>query len=83
MITVTRLNGSPVVVNAGHLLLVERTPDTVLVLTTGHRIMVRETAEQVIDAVVAYRRRVGGGFPVPVPEGDPGEPAQPPIESES
>jgi flagellar protein FlbD len=59
MVTVTRLDGTQVVVNAGHLLLVERTPDTVLVLTTGDRLMVRESVDQVVERVIEYRRMIG------------------------
>jgi len=58
MFRVTRFDGSELIVNAGHLLLVEHTPDTVLVLTTGDRIMVREGVDDVIDRVVDYRRRI-------------------------
>ena len=60
MIVVTRLDGKEVVVNAGHLLLVESIPDTVLVLTTGHKVMVRESRDQVIEKVVRYRASIGG-----------------------
>jgi len=58
MFRVTRFDGSELVVNAGHLLLVEHTPDTVLVLTTGDRIMVRESVDDVITRVVSYRRLI-------------------------
>jgi len=58
MITLTRLDGRELVVNAGHLLLVEKTPDTVIVLTTGQRIMVREPVQTVVDRVVAFRQRI-------------------------
>ncbi len=57
MIHVTRLDGSDFVVNAGHLLLVEHTPDTVLVLTNGHRLMVRESVDEVVRRVIDFRRR--------------------------
>ena len=57
MIHVTRLDGSDFVVNAGHLLLLEHTPDTVLVLTNGHRLMVRESVGEVIRRVINFRRR--------------------------
>ncbi len=57
MIHVTRLDGSDVVVNAGHLLMVEHAPDSVLVLTTGYRLMVREPVDEIIRRVEAFRRR--------------------------
>ena len=65
MVRVTRFDGSELVVNAGHLLLVEHTPDTVLVLTTGDRIMVRESVDEVINRVVGYRRRIALSAPSP------------------
>jgi flagellar protein FlbD len=61
MIKVTRLDGSIVVVNAGHILLVEQTPDTLLVLTTGYRLVVREPVDEVISRVREFRRSVVAG----------------------
>ena len=84
MISVTRLDGTQVVVNAGHLLLVEKTPDTVLVLTTGRHVMVRETVEQVVERVVEYRRKVGAFWSPPPPTvTESNERAPVPQESES
>lgn len=82
MISLTRLDGKDVVVNADHILTVERTPDTVLHLTTGMRLMVREPVDDVVERVVAYRRRIAGGpdvrrsvapFPRSVPDPKPAE----------
>ncbi len=70
MIKVTRLDGSSVVVNSGHLLLVEQTPDTLLVLTTGYRLVVRESVDEVISRVVAFRRQVAVEIPRSIPSGD-------------
>lgn len=56
MIRVTRLNGSPLVVNADLIELVEQTPDTVIVLTTRNRVMVKESADEVIQRVIAFQR---------------------------
>jgi flagellar protein FlbD len=61
MIAATRLDGREVIINCGHIVTVERTPDTVIELTTGQRIMVRETAEQVVARTVEYRRRIAEG----------------------
>jgi flagellar protein FlbD len=62
MIAVTRLDGADLIVNAGHVVLVERTPDTVIELTTGQRIMVKETVDQVVSRVVDYRQRIASGL---------------------
>ena len=59
LIYLTRLQGEPLVLNSELLLLIERTPDTMLVLVSGQRIMVQETPDEVVDRVVDYRRRVG------------------------
>lgn len=58
MISVTRLRGEPLVVNAELLETVEATPDTVLTLTTGQKFVVRESVEEVVRRVIAYRRAV-------------------------
>lgn len=61
MITLTRLDGHGLVVNADHILAAEATPDTVLLLTTGLKLMVRETVEEVVERAAAWQRRVRGG----------------------
>ena len=79
MIHVTRLDGSDVVINAGHLLMVEHTPDSVLVLTTGYRLMVREPVDEIVRRVEAFRRRSLSpdllAAPLPRPTADEGQPA--------
>jgi flagellar protein FlbD len=57
MITVTRLDGTELVVNVDLVVTIERTPDTVLTLTTGDRIMVKESLDQIVERAVAYRHR--------------------------
>ena len=64
MIHLTRLNQSPVVVNADLIEHIEMTPDTVIVLTTGQKILVRDTANEIIDKVVCFRRSVLEGLPL-------------------
>lgn len=89
MIHVTRLDGSEVVVNAGHLLMVEHTPDSVLVLTNGYRLMVRESVDEIIQRVEDFRRRslspAALGAHLPRPPADDGQPTdgESAIESES
>jgi flagellar protein FlbD len=61
MISLTKLDGREVVVNADHILAVEPTPDTVILLTTGLKLMVREGVEDVVDLTAAWRRRIHGG----------------------
>ncbi|MES1208528.1 MAG: flagellar FlbD family protein [Pseudomonadota bacterium] len=72
MITVTRLDGSLLVVNAELLVTVEPTPDTMIRLTTGERFLVRESVADVVDKVIAYQQAIrrppghaAGGDPPP------------------
>ncbi len=58
MILLTRLGGPEFVVNAEHILTLERTPDTVIVLTTGARLLVHESIDAVVAKVVSYKRRI-------------------------
>jgi flagellar protein FlbD len=57
MITVTRLNGTELVVNDEQIEFLEKTPETVISLTTGKKITVRETTEEVLKRIVEFRRQ--------------------------
>jgi uncharacterized protein YlzI (FlbEa/FlbD family) len=60
MIALTRANGYPIVVNADLIELVERLEgQTVVTLTSGNALAVTEEPAEVLEAVVAYRRRIG------------------------
>lgn len=56
MIALTRLNNSPLVLNAELIKFVESTPDTMITLTTGDRIIVKESSQEVIRRTVEYGR---------------------------
>ena len=58
MIAVTRLNGTPLHVNANLIEMVESTPDTLIILTTGRKIMVSESVEDVTHLILKYHRLV-------------------------
>jgi flagellar protein FlbD len=58
MISLTRLNGRTVVVNAELIKFVESTPDTMLTLVSGDHFMVQESVEDVVERAVEYARRV-------------------------
>ncbi len=47
MITVTRINGKQVTINALLIELVEEAADTVITLTTGNKIVVKETTSEI------------------------------------
>jgi flagellar protein FlbD len=59
MITVTRLNGKQLTVNALIIESIEETPDTMLTLITGKKIMVLEKAPVVVSLVESYLMRIG------------------------
>ena len=60
MITVTRLHGAELVVNAELIELVEATPDTHLTLTDGRQLIVQEAPDEIVARVIAYRRAASG-----------------------
>jgi len=59
MITVTRLNGTRVTVNALLIETVEETPDTIITLTTGKKFVVTEKTPEVIGLTQAYFAKIG------------------------
>jgi flagellar protein FlbD len=56
MIRVTRLNGTPFVLNAELIQTLDRTPDTVITLVDGKKLIVAEDFDEVVDLVLEYRR---------------------------
>lgn len=64
MIKLTKINGTPIVVNAELLETVEATPDTIITLTTGKKILIRDTNDEVIRKVVAYKNEICGRITV-------------------
>jgi flagellar protein FlbD len=59
MVSLTRLNGKAIVINALLIETIEETPDTVISLTTGKKVMVLEPAETVIGLIQAYMQKIG------------------------
>ncbi|UPT73160.1 MAG: flagellar FlbD family protein [Elusimicrobiota bacterium] len=65
VITLHKLNGTAVVVNAELIETMETGHETLLLLATGNKIAVRETADEVVAKVVEYRKAVNtSGKPV-------------------
>ena len=56
MITVTRLNGKPFVINAELIRTVEETPDTMITLINGDHFVVKESMREVVELVIHYGR---------------------------
>jgi len=58
MISVTRLNGKPIVVNADLIRTVESNPDTTIQFVNGERIVVRESVDEVVRRTIEYGRHL-------------------------
>jgi len=56
VITVTRLNGKPIIVNADQIRSIEENPDSTIALMNGDRIIVRENMDDIVGRVVEYGR---------------------------
>ena len=56
MITVTRLNGKPFVVNAELIRSIEETPDTTIQLINGDHVIVQEPMQHVVELAIEYGR---------------------------
>jgi flagellar protein FlbD len=59
MISVTRLNGAAMWLNALLVEMVEESPDTYITLVTGKRLIVLEKADEVISKIKEYNRDIG------------------------
>jgi len=60
VITLTRLNGQPVLLNCDLIESVEGDADTIVTLTTGNTLVVREPLAEIERKVVEFKRRVYG-----------------------
>jgi flagellar protein FlbD len=60
MIELTRLNGSPMVLNSDLIKTAEASPDTMLTLINGEKLIVKEECSDVVERVLAYRARLLG-----------------------
>lgn len=58
MISVTRLNGSEIVVNADLIETVEATPDTVITLVDGKKYVVAQTTDDVVERIRQFRAAI-------------------------
>lgn len=58
MIELTRLNGTPMILNSDLIKTAEASPDTMLTLITGEKLIVREECGEVVERILAYRARL-------------------------
>jgi flagellar protein FlbD len=66
VIPVTRLDGTPMIVNTDQIAWVEYIPDTVISLMNGEKLIVRETPETIVERIREFRRAIAGLSPRPV-----------------
>lgn len=59
MISVTKLNGSPMWLNALMIENIEETPDTYITLVTGKRLIVLDKAEEIVEKIKNYYEEIG------------------------
>ena len=64
MITVSRLNGKLIVVNAELIRSVEENPDTTITLINGDHIIVQEPMTAVVDKAIEYGRSLRRMLPL-------------------
>ncbi len=64
MITVTRLNGKPMVVNAELIRTVEENPDTTITLINGDHLIVKESMTTIVEKVIDYGRHLRRMLPL-------------------
>jgi flagellar protein FlbD len=58
LITLTRLNGKPFVVNAELIRTIEERPDTTIVLINGDTLIVKEKMQDVVARAIEYARAI-------------------------
>jgi len=62
MIVLTKLNGAEFALNPDLIETIAEKPDTTIKLTTGTTYIASERMDDIIDAIIAYRRRIYGNL---------------------
>lgn len=70
MIWLTRLDGTPIVVNDDQILSVEVASDTIISFQNGDRLRVLESSDELLRRVVTWRQRIALGALL-APEAEP------------
>jgi uncharacterized protein YlzI (FlbEa/FlbD family) len=65
MIWLTRVDGTPLVLNEDHVLYLECAGDTIVVLDSGERMRVSETPDELLERVRSWRLQVAAGWVPP------------------
>jgi len=61
VITLHRLNGDEMTLNADLILTIEATPDTHIMMMDRRHVLVSESVDEVVEACIEYRRLVAAG----------------------
>lgn len=69
MIELTRLNGTPIVLNSDLIKTAEESPDTMINLISGEKLIVRETCAEITERVLEYRARLLASVAQRIPRG--------------
>ncbi len=58
MITLTRLDGSQIILNEALVELIEETPDTIITLHNGHSYIVKEKLDDIMKKIHDFNRKI-------------------------
>ena len=58
MISLTRINGTVIILNAELIESIETSPDTIVSLVNGHKYLVKDSDKEVIKKVLEYKRNL-------------------------
>lgn len=64
MINLTKLNGTPFLLNPELIETIESTPDTIISLVTGRKVLVREPVDEVQKKWLNYKKQIGHNAPL-------------------
>lgn len=60
MITLTKIDGNPIMVNAEEIEIVETAHDTIITLRSGRKIIVKENSDTIKDKTIEYKKSIRG-----------------------
>ena len=63
MITLSKVDGRPLVINADEIETIESQHDTTVSLKSGKKIIVRESASEIIEKVISYKKECFSKLP--------------------
>lgn len=58
MISLTRLDGSEMLINADLIEIIEETPDTHIILLNGNRFLVKQSARSIVEKIINYNSKI-------------------------